>query len=249
VIRSPHNRQYKRWRRLIANPEKSAYPWIPVEGRTQVTELARNHVLELLLFRSGVLTPSHRLFRQALQAFPLSGELFATLTRVESTQGIIGFFAKPSWTWSDMTPYVLYLDRLQDPGNLGTLLRTAAATGLFSVITSPGTVSCFKDKVVRSSAGYLFHVPFLEAIPLPVLVERKYRLFVAHPRAGKSAFEVVFDSPLALVVGSESDGVDLSQIEVPAQFLHLPMHHTSDSLNAAVAGSVLMYEVIRNKSL
>ncbi len=220
-----------------------------MEGARQVVELARHQVLELLLVCSENFSSSRTLLQQAQKCVRLSEKLFSALSDLESPQGVMGFFSKPDWTWSDITSHVLYLDRLQDPGNLGTLLRTAAGTGLFSIITAPGTVSCFKNKVVRSSAGYLFSVPFLEHLPLSALPERNYRLFAAHPRKGRSLFEVSFEPPLALIVGSESQGADLSQIKAPVEFVHIPMAGTTDSLNAAVSGSILMYEVVRTQLL
>jgi TrmH family RNA methyltransferase len=220
-----------------------------VEGSTRIAELARSQALELLIFCPERISPSRELLEKARNTVELSDKLFSCLSTVESPQGILGFFTKPSWTWSDIKPCVLYLDRLQDPGNLGTLLRTAAATGIFSIITSPDTVSCFKNKVVRSSAGYLFNVSFLEGVSLASLVEREYRLFAAYPREGRLVFEVTFEPPLALIVGSESRGIDPSKIKDYAEPIHIPMAADTDSLNAAVCGSILMYEVFRSKLL
>ena len=172
-------------------------------------------------------------------------KLFSGLSDVKSAQGVLGFFSKPEWRWSDLTSYILYLDRVQDPGNLGALLRTAAATGIFSVVTSPGTVSCFNSKVVRASTGYLFSVPCIQGLPIHALVERDYQLLVAHPRDGKSVYDVQVDPPVALVVGSEGSGVDDSSFGESVQRIHLPMDLETDSLNAAVSGSILMYEVLR----
>jgi len=218
-----------------------------VEGSKQISELANRRVLELLIFSPERISPTRSLLEKARRSVQVPDKLFRSLSEVESTQGILGFFSKPSWTWSDIKPYVLYLDRIQDPGNLGTLLRTAAATGIFSIVMSPGTVSCFKNKVVRSSAGYLFGVSFLQGLPVSSLFERNYRLFAARPREGRPVFEVPHDPPLALIMGSESKGVNLSQIETPVESIHIPMAKNTDSLNVAVAGSILMYEVLRSK--
>ena len=214
-----------------------------------MTELARHQILELLIYCPERIVPSRDLLAGARKSVSLPEKLFSSLSDVESTQGILGFFSKPSWTWSEIRSHVLYLDRLQDPGNLGTLFRTAAATGEFSIITSPGTVSCFKNKVVRSSAGYLFDVSFLEGVPISSLVERKFSLFVAHPREGGSLIEAVFEPPLALILGNEGGGVDLPEINELVKPIHIPMSSQTDSLNVAVSGSILMYEVIRSKLL
>jgi TrmH family RNA methyltransferase len=247
LIQSPKNQQYRRWRRFASAPERIDCPWIPVEGKAQLSELAQKHLPELLLYCPELCSPSSQLLEAAHHCVELPIKLFKSLSEVESTQGILAFFSKPIWNWADITPYVLYLDRLQDPGNLGTLLRTAAATGVFSIVTSPGTVSCFKNKVVRSSAGYLFDVPFLQEQELSTLMRRAYRIFVALPNAGQSLFKTVFEPPLALIIGSESKGVDLTQLGSQVESIHIPMAGSADSLNAAVSGSILMYESIKHK--
>jgi TrmH family RNA methyltransferase len=249
LIQSPQNQHFKRWRKFIASPEKSNCPWISVEGLKQVRELARRQVLELLLYCPDRVSPPKDLLDQARDTVQLPEKLFASVSEVESSQGILGFFAKPYWNWSDIKSHVLYLDRVQDPGNMGTLLRTAAATGIFSVITSPGTVSCFNSKVVRSSAGYLFSVTFLEGESITSLAKRDYRLYAAHPRTGKMIYEISFEPPLALILGSESRGIDPAEILEPAEFVYIPMDSGTDSLNVSVSGSILMYEVLRSKIL
>jgi TrmH family RNA methyltransferase len=249
LIQSSQNQQYKRWRRLVSAPDKPECPWIPVEGKVQIAELARKNQPELILYCSEFFSPGSELHLEARNCVELPKKLFSELSQVKTTQGVLAFFRKPAWNWSDITPYVVYLDQLQNPGNLGALLRTAAATGIFSIVTSPGTVSCFNNKVVRSSAGYLFDVPFLEGEDLSSLSKRSYRLFVALPTGGKACFAINFEPPLSLIIGSESRGADLAQTGPQAEPLSIPMLGPTDSLNAAVSGSILMYEVMKQKLL
>lgn len=249
MIQSSQNRHYKRWRRFAAAPENDDCPWIPVEGIAQVSELAERLSPELVIYCPELCLPPAALKEKAGQSIALPKRLFLALSDVKTSQGILAFFPKPDWHWQDITPSVLYLDRLQDPGNLGTLLRTAAATGLFSVITSPGTVSCFKKKVVRSSAGYLFEVPFLQGVELSSLAERSYRLFAAFPKGGRALAETKFEPPFALIIGSESKGVQLPKGGYLVEPVSIPMPGNTESLNAAVSGSIVMYEIIRRKYL
>ena len=127
---------------------------------------------------------------------------------------------------------------------MGTLLRTAEVTDMFSLITSPGTVSCFNSKVVRASTGALFKVPLLQGIDPGELKERGYDLWEASPESGQSLFDVQFKSPLAILVGSEGKGLSSSSSAWASQQLHIPMKAT-ESLNASVAGSLILYEVFR----
>ncbi len=160
----------------------------------------------------------------------------------------MAFFSKPAWKETDLTPWVLYLWKLQDPGNLGTLLRTAQATGSFSVVCSEGTVSRFNSKTVRAAAASLFSVPVLEGVDLNRLEELGYRLWDATARSGRSLFELDFESPAAFVIGNEGVGLDLSWQERIPNKLHIPMDASVESLNAGVAGSLILYEVFRRLS-
>lgn len=167
------------------------------------------------------------------------------LSPVRASQGVVAFFDKPRWNWSDLTPHLVYADGLQDPGNLGTIIRTAAATGLFSLVTASGTVSCFNDKVIRASAGYLFSVPFLQGRPAAELKHRGYRLVVADADHGSDLFSFHFQTPLAIVVGREGGGGPT--VPDDAARLRIPMAAGVESLNAAVAAALIMYEVLRRE--
>ena len=163
-IESRKNPKYKQWREYVSHPEDNECPWILVEGWKAIEELASKHSPELLLFSDPQDLRLKQLLECSLDNVQLSSKLLKGISALESPQGVMAFFEKPCWDWKDLTPWILYLDQLQDPGNLGTLLRTAEATNMFSLVTSPGTVSCFNSKVVRASTGALFKVPLLLGI-------------------------------------------------------------------------------------
>lgn len=165
-----------------------------------------------------------------------------SLSAVRASQGVVACFDPPAWQWSDISPYVVLLDGIQDPGNLGTVLRSAAAFG-FSLVTSPGTVSCRNDKVIRASAGYLFRVPFLEGVEPAKLKSRGYRLCWADAHGSTEAARLEAVAPLALVIGREGGAVP----PPGEQTIRIPMSQGVDSLNAGVAASLLMYEVFRRR--
>ncbi len=244
-IKSTSNPSYKRWRRYLHCPECNDCPWIAVEGRKQISELSEERKIELLLIDEGTDSGNAVLTKRSRNVIRLTRQMFRALSRTRSPQGLLAFFDKPKWSWKELTPYVLFLNRLQDPGNLGVLMRTAAATGIFSIATSIDTVSCFNDKVVRASAGYLFKTPFLEKIEAGDLQRRGYQFWVADPRQGDVLFSCKFKPPLAFMVGNEGEGVDPAEVEEPWRRLRIPMSSSVDSLNVSVSGSLLMYEVYR----
>ena len=248
-IESRQNPQYKLWKKYIAHPEKEDCPWIPVEGWKQIQELSAQHPIELLVLSEGAERGIKDLLPRSAQSFQLPSALFDSLSALDSSQQILAFFEKPAWKWNDLTSRILYLHQLQDPGNLGTLLRTARATGIFSVVTSPHTVSCFNAKVVRASAASLFSVPFLEGIEAGELKSRGFHLWATTPQGGKSLFETSFESPLAIVIGNEGQGLGAAVLELAEHLLHIPMQPQVESLNAAVAGSLILYEVFRQGTI
>lgn len=167
------------------------------------------------------------------------------LSDVENNQGILCFFSKPAWTENDLTDRVIALEGLQDPGNLGAILRTAAALGGFSIISGGHGVSFYNRKVVRASAGYLFTVPFLSALS-PVDLHRKgYHVWYACPAKGASLPNTELSLPLVVVFGSEGSGLAPESILSNSSRLVIPMNGETDSLNVAVASSIVMYEINR----
>ena len=241
-IASPQNPRFKRWRSYIRSPEDPECPWIAVEGRKQALDLSRKHRIELLLYSADdSIAPI--LSRQAPPTVRLQSGLFSRLSRVRSHQGLIAFFQKPVWNWVDASEWILYLEEMQDPGNLGTLLRTAQATGLFSLVTNHGAVSFFNSKVVRSSAGALFQVPFLEGVPLLELKRRDYRIITACTSGQEGFFDRRFAPRTAFLVGNEGRGVTREALEMCDDAFRIPMEPGSDSLNASVVGSLIMYQV------
>ncbi len=230
------------------HPEDPDCPWLPVEGWKNLADLGR-HSIELLLFVNPEEPRLLPLLPRAREAIQLAPHLMDAISQVKSHQSVLAFLKKPGWDWDRMTPWVLYLDRLQDPGNLGTLFRTARATGLFSLVTSPETVSCFNSKVVRASVASLYSVPFVQAVRLEELRDRGYMVWGAVPAGGRVLYQSRFEPASAFVVGNEGAGLDPLLLHDSDFRLSIPMQDESESLNAGVAGSLIMYEVYRQRML
>lgn len=245
VIKSRQNIHYKQWQRYVDHPEDQSCPWIPTEGWKLVRDLCSQRPIELLLYSNPEDPRLEILFAHSRRRFCVSKQLLNNLSSVECPQGVVAFFTKPTWDWSNLTSRVLYLDRLQDPGNLGTLLRTAQATGMFSLVTSPKTVAFFNSKVIRASSGSLFSVPFLENISVLTLKQKGYELWAANPVKGFSLFETHLRPPIAILIGNEGTGLGRTVMSYAERNVHIPMRSSVESLNAAVAGSLIMYELFR----
>ncbi len=245
-IDSPSNPRLKRWTRILEDGGRKDFAWLGIEGLKQILELSKRFPIRELLVDADATEIPSLLEARSERVFELKGSLFQRISGVESPQGLLAFFDSPRWSWDEMTSRVLYLDGIQDPGNLGTLIRTAAAVGTFSLAASPGTVSFFNRKVVRSSAGLLFQVPFLNDVEPLQLISRNYRIWLLEPSARQSLFETELKPPYAVALGSEGTGLDRRRYAgAGAESLKIPMATGVESLNAAVAASLIMYEEAR----
>lgn len=243
-IESRHNPRFKLWREWVRHPETEACPWLAVESWKTAIELAESRPVLALLCSDPSDPRASALSAKSRETHSVDARLLRQLSSVESFQGLVAFFEKPSWAWEDLPSTILCPWRLQDPGNLGTLLRTAHATG-GGVVCGPGSVSCFNPKVVRASAAALFSTPFRERVAVEDVQSRGWRLVAATPGEGESLFETDLHPPLAFLVGNEGGGLPTEILERADTRVHIPMRAGSESLNAAVAGSLLLYEVYR----
>jgi TrmH family RNA methyltransferase len=179
----------------------------------------------------------------------ISTSLMKSLSETESPQGIVAVLELNQLSIPNHTNFVLIPDKIRDPGNLGTLLRTAAAADVQAVLLPPETTDVFAPKVVRSGMGAHFHLPIHsmawdeinQTIKLAGL-----QVFLAD-MDGQSCWETDLRQPLALIIGSEAEGASEFAKLLANQKISVPMNEKIESLNAGVAGSILMFEVVRQR--
>jgi TrmH family RNA methyltransferase len=188
--------------------------------------------------------------------YEVKENLFASVSSVQSPQGALALVRVPALSLTDVprasNPLVLFACGIQDPGNLGTLLRTAAAAGATLFCTASGTVSVRNPKVIRSSAGALFHLPLVEHVaPADFLAHysrHSIRLYRADTRDGIVHTQAELRTSCAILLGNESAGVAEREFAaVPA--IRIPMAKGVESLNVAMAGAIILFEAARQRSL
>lgn len=170
--------------------------------------------------------------------------LFHKLASTESPQGVLALVRLPQWTADDVlrgTPLVVVLDGVQDPGNAGAILRTAEAFGATGAVFLKGTVSPSNPKCLRASAGSAFRLPIVAEIPAGIA------LFAADPRGALAVSQAQLHVPCAIVIGGEGRGVR-PELAARATGLKIPTSGV-ESLNAAVAAGILLYEARRQRNL
>lgn len=178
----------------------------------------------------------------------VSESLMKSLSDTETPQGILAVLQISILPISNSLNFVLIPDQIRDPGNLGTLLRSAAATGVQAVFLPPETTDAFAPKVVRSGMGAHFRLP-IHSMSWDEIEEKtkELQIYLADMN-GQSCWETDLHQPLALIVGGEAEGASEEARKIATQKISIPMAGNVESLNAGVAGSVLMFEAVRQRS-
>ncbi len=173
------------------------------------------------------------------------------MTSTVTPQGIVMVCSIPSYQLSDIsiTPdsFFIYLDRIQDPGNAGTILRSADAFGARAIITSPHSVDMYSPKVVRSTAGSLWHIPVFESMELSTLLSelKNPECIVLSSHASESIVDFRASGPCVAVFGNEGAGTSSSELAVTARTVAIPMSGQAESLNLSAAASIVMFTLSR----
>jgi TrmH family RNA methyltransferase len=148
--------------------------------------------------------------------------------------------------------FLLVLDGMRDPGNLGTILRVAAGAGVQAVFLTPGSADAWSPKVLRGGMGAHFHLPVhslsWQAITQSLKqTDHRLQIYLADSADGIEYTDADFSSPMALIVGGEASGAGLESRALADQKVHIPMSVGNESLNAAIAAGILLYEVVRQR--
>lgn len=173
--------------------------------------------------------------------------LLESLGETETSQGILAVLELRPLPWPARPGFLMIADAIRDPGNLGTLLRSAAAAGTQGVLLTPGTADAFAPKVVRAGMGAHFRLPVREADWAEVrALTAGLEVWLAD-MDGTSCWEADLRAPLALIVGGEAEGAGAQARALAGGSLCVPMPGGSESLNAAMAGGILLFEIVRQR--
>ncbi|WP_245739729.1 TrmH family RNA methyltransferase [Thermoflavimicrobium dichotomicum] len=257
-ITSSHNEQMKRWKKLHSRKGRMKYQALLVEGEHLVSEAIRAQVPIRSLIVDEKQEEKVKQLNTSAPIYMLSSSLFHSLMETESPQGIAAEIHMKEWKEEELLAHApsrsifLLLDAIQDPGNLGTILRTAEAAGVTGVFIGKGTVDPYNPKVVRAAMGSIFRLPLVQvdlSLCLPRLKERGIHIIGTSPHAGKWHFEYTFPSKVAILLGNEGRGVDPALFSFVDEQVMIPMPGGTESLNVAITSAILLYERIRQQYL
>jgi len=186
----------------------------------------------------------------------VSSAIYGRITEVNQPQGIMAIMKKREYRLADSIadvekPFFVVLDEVQDPGNVGTIIRTAVAAGCTGIILTKGCADIFAAKVVRASMGSLFHIPIFEGLSQEEVVNylEKYDIGIMTTSLESSTiyFQVDFNQPVAVVFGNEGNGVGRKLLEKSKERLYIPLLGNVESLNVAASAAIILYEAVRQR--
>lgn len=199
----------------------------------------------------------NRIFSLPVKPEVVSDEVFARMSDTQSPQGVLAVLKQPGYTLEQIldggkkAPLLLLLEHLQDPGNLGTILRSAEGAGVSGVILSADSVDLFNPKVVRSTMGAIFRLPFFYAENFSQTIceikKKGIRIFAADLEGSRDYDLEDYTAPSAFLIGNESRGLSEEAKALADRRIFIPMEGKLESLNAAVSAAVLVYEGARQR--
>lgn len=189
------------------------------------------------------------------EVYVLTDSLFASVAETENPQGILAVCGRKEYDITEMmerrNAFFLMAEEMNDPGNLGTVIRTADACGVNAVFLSKGSVDLYNPKTLRATMGSVFHIPVFQNISLDEMAmelrEKGIPLYAAHLQGRQYPYSLNLRRACAFLIGNEARGLSEEAAALCDSYVKIPMPGQAESLNASVAAAVLLYEVVRQR--
>jgi TrmH family RNA methyltransferase len=216
-----------------------------VEGKKQICEIPKNRTIKQI-FISEKYKSSIKNFKNIIT---LSNRLFSKLSAIKSPQGIMAVVEKKHYAIEEIVKnsgLFMILENIQNPGNLGTIIRSADAFGAKAVFVSKGSADIYSDKTIRATMGSIFHLPIIDNIDikntLNLMKKEKISVFAASLKGEKYLNDIKFPNKIAFIIGNEANGLRNETENSADTLVKIYMPGNAESLNAATAASIIMYE-------
>lgn len=260
TVAARHNQGLKELRVAFRRAELTPKGECAIEGVKLIEEALRSGLhLESIFFSEAAKSIAAKLLPQIAdrtKTLLLPDALFKTIAPSDSPQGVAALVKLPPYSSDQLLDAavdgpLIVASGLQDPGNLGTVLRSAEAFGAAGIFLTEGTVSPYNWKVLRGSAGSIFRLPFVqiksEAL-MPLLRKRVVRMVATSSHQGTPLPEMSWTLPFAVFIGNEGAGLSRELTRQMDEMLRIPQSREVESLNAGVAASIVLYEAARNRT-
>lgn len=263
-ITSKTNKIYKHIKNLGSKKYREKYNEFIIEGIRLVREAIDSSAQLSLLAVSESFSQSDEgkqylqsIEKYRIKVYRVNDKMFQEITQTQTPQGILGIASMGYFSLQKLlkerkeNPFYIYCDGIQDPGNMGTIIRTADAVNADGVLLSRGCVDIYNPKTVRSTMGSLFHLPIVKVgdsdETLDYLKENGLVVLGGHLKASKYCYEIDMKQGIVIVIGNEANGISKEVVTKLDYLVKIPMPGRAESLNAAVAAGILMYEVVRQR--
>lgn len=255
TLSSDQNSRVQLVRRLISQTKARRKEALFIaEGPRLIEDSLRSWFpIEFIFVRKNASPRSRQLISSLdpkILLFEVEDRLFDSLSDTESSQGVLAVLRLTDLPAPDKSDFVLVADGIRDPGNLGTIIRTAEAAGAQALLVPPGTVDPWSPKVVRSGMGSHFRLPLYEwNWELISTFLQGFTSYGAAMDGELTCWEADFRAPTALLIGSEAFGLSQQARSVLNRAVRIPMAGQTESLNAAISAAILSFEVLRQRSV
>ncbi|EDT79661.1 TrmH family RNA methyltransferase [Clostridium perfringens] len=250
-IESKNNNLFKEIKKLKEKKHRIKSNKYLIEGLRFVEEAIKSKVsIDSIIFTESFKEKNPDLFlkiNENIKLIQMNEALLKQLCSTENPQGIVGVINMQNKELKSGELVVL-VDKVQDPGNMGTIIRTAHAAGAAGIVMTKGTVDIYNDKTLRSTMGSIFYIPIVEDDSLDFVKSLKkegYKLVVSSLQGKNNFFEENLQGKVMIAVGNEGNGVSDKVYDIADIKVKIPMPGEAESLNVAVATSIMIYEKIR----
>lgn len=253
----------KKIKNLVQIAEKSKYrkeqKVFLVEGTKMFLEAKEENIVEVYLTESFLeKEKEEKLLWDKLENTKyelVTEEVFKKISATMTPQGILAVVKQAQYElqqlWQKKNPLLLLVEDIQDPGNLGTMIRTAEGAGVDGIIMTKNTVDIYNPKTIRSTMGSVYRMPFYYTENLIHIMEelkkQKIKIYAAHLEGKQSYYDLDYTGGTAFLIGNEGNGLKKETADRADCYMKIPMEGQVESLNAAVASVILMYEAARQR--
>lgn len=252
-IKATDNKFVKLAKSLKLRKYRDEYKLFTIEGEKSGFEILKTKLKIISVFATEINQFIKNIEEKRIKVLKISEKLFKTISDEENPGGVLLIVEKPKYRVEDYlsnkSRFVLILNELQDPGNLGTIIRTAAAFEIDLCLLTEGTVDLYNPKVVRATSGFLFNIPVIENINIKeitqILSRLNFSIIAASSKEGENLEKANFRFPLALIIGNEGKGLNQEVLKLATYTVRIPISEKVDSLNAGVSAGILVYEIKR----
>lgn len=257
-IQSVHNPKIKAWYQLHSKKGRDTSGSYLIEGAKLIAEaIQADQEIEVLLIEheKGIPREINALIADKNEEIPIvkvTPSIIEKLSEMSTPQGMMAVVKQKHHTMAQILErkpsFILLVDEIQDPGNLGAMIRSADAAGVEAIILGNGTVDLYNSKVIRSAMGSLFHLPILSADLsqlIPQLQHDGFQVIGTSSYAEKSYFDIDYTKKTAILVGNEARGMSEDRKKQVTEMVKIPLMGQAESLNVTMATTVILYERVR----